>query len=130
MQLREFTDCGQPAQTALIADGTKTKPGQFPWHVAIYYIPSSHTLICSGTLIAANMVVSGESAVDLGTFLFSFNSGALSGFPLVVAAHCFYDEGKGKAKKNATEYLIVVGKVTRNFFITDSKVVQKTIEVK
>lgn len=58
-------DCGEPLHTALIADGVKAKSGQFPWHVAIYYVPQSLTLICSGTLISTNIVLSGELMTSL-----------------------------------------------------------------
>ena len=58
-------DCGKPAPTSLIGPGGEVaKLGAAPWHVAIFskkVANPSLQLICGGTLIAPNAVLSGKS---------------------------------------------------------------------
>lgn len=58
--------CGrrQISHTGLITGGQPTKPGDWPWHVAIYRLKTSSSeqkYICGGTLISKTRVVTGMS---------------------------------------------------------------------
>lgn len=60
-----FLACGQEnIQTkVLIVNGTKVEYGTAPWNVGIYYRKDDtkeYDIICGGTLISLNLVVSGK----------------------------------------------------------------------
>jgi len=58
-------DCGRLTYTKAepqILKGTKVKYGTAPWNVAIYET-QNNSLICGGTLISPNLVVSGKKLV-------------------------------------------------------------------
>ncbi|XP_045455000.1 chymotrypsin-like elastase family member 2A [Melitaea cinxia] len=54
------TNCGRRkvGHTELIVSGAPTKPGDFPWHAALYKLDrSTIKYICGGTLISKNVVL-------------------------------------------------------------------------
>ncbi|CAH0403307.1 unnamed protein product [Chilo suppressalis] len=51
--------------TELIVNGVPTKPGDWPWHAAIYRLENSKfNYICGGTLLSKIFVVTGTSACN------------------------------------------------------------------
>jgi len=49
----------------LIANGQNTSFGTAPWNVAIYILKEKiHDLICGGSIISSNLVVSGKIIVQ------------------------------------------------------------------
>jgi len=64
MCLNTVLDCGRqytPNQV-LILDGTEAKYGSAPWNVGVYRKSTRNifNMICGGSLIATNLVVSGK----------------------------------------------------------------------
>jgi len=58
-------DCGRPyiPNQVLILDGTEAKYGSAPWNVGVYRKSATRNnfnMICGGSLIATNLVVSGK----------------------------------------------------------------------
>ena len=110
--------CGKLSPEALVY-GTYTAVGQFPWHVAIYSVPRQYRLICGGTLIAPNVVLSGK------LYIRHTEEGFLRTDLLIVidlnitAAHCFYNESFEYASTKPADYAIVVGKLTRDYALID-----------
>ncbi|XP_060840495.1 uncharacterized protein LOC132921475 [Rhopalosiphum padi] len=83
----------------LIANGTKALFGSAPWNVGIYRLnkdTSNYDLICGGSIIAPNLVVS--------------------------AAHCFWYKGisSKKISINDGSYKVAVGKYDRDITIIDN----------
>ncbi|XP_016659042.1 uncharacterized protein LOC100166859 isoform X3 [Acyrthosiphon pisum] len=92
----------------LINNGTKALVGTAPWNVGIYRFDkkkSNHDLICGGSIISPNLVVS--------------------------AAHCFWNQGMLSNTISISDglYKIAVGKYDRNFSIIDNEFT-KIINVK
>lgn len=60
-----FIDCGRTPSSIvnLIVNGRKETRGEAPWNVAVYSSENSKVpdFICGGTLISAELVVSGNS---------------------------------------------------------------------
>ncbi|XP_060836504.1 uncharacterized protein LOC132919163 isoform X2 [Rhopalosiphum padi] len=87
----------------LIYNGRTTQVGTAPWNVAVYLFrkeSSMYDLICGGSLIAPNLVVS--------------------------AAHCFWQKGmiSNRISVNNGLYRIAVGKYYRNFTVIDNDFTQ------
>lgn len=64
-----FIDCGRTyiKSEALIANGEKAFVGTAPWNVGIYRLNSksaNHEMICGGSVIAPNLVISGKILVQ------------------------------------------------------------------
>lgn len=58
-------DCGRLKPKLLILNGTPTSSTSVPWNVAVYSRKNNYNdyeLICGGTLIAPNLVVSGNNS--------------------------------------------------------------------
>ena len=58
-----FIECGQPRESPqyLMLGAKPEERGSSPWHVAIYDISGKRpNLICGGTIIGAQMVISGQ----------------------------------------------------------------------
>lgn len=65
-----IADCGQVASSSvsLIADGYPEKRGGAPWNVAIYsteFNSETPRFICGGTLINAELVLSGKLILSI-----------------------------------------------------------------
>lgn len=55
--------CGrrQIQHTELITNGLSTKPGDWPWHAAVYWFEkNTQNYRCGGTLISKNVVITGK----------------------------------------------------------------------
>jgi hypothetical protein len=66
LHLNIILDCGKPyaSHQLLFDNGATTQVGTAPWNVGIYrFINESSTyfLICGGSIIAPNIVVSGKN---------------------------------------------------------------------
>lgn len=60
---RHQGECGRRrvTHTELIVNGAATKPGDWPWHVALYTIyRSTIKYICGGTLVSKTYVLTGQ----------------------------------------------------------------------
>ncbi|XP_026815140.1 modular serine protease-like isoform X2 [Rhopalosiphum maidis] len=87
----------------LIDNGKKAQIGTAPWNVAVYRFNkenSKYDLICGGSLIAPNLIVS--------------------------AAHCFWQNGmlSNRISINNGLYRIAVGKYYRNYTVIDNDFTQ------
>ncbi|CAI6367530.1 unnamed protein product [Macrosiphum euphorbiae] len=87
----------------LINNGEEALVGTAPWNVGIYKLNktnSNHNLICGGSIIAPNLVVS--------------------------AAHCFWQKGMLSKRISITDglYKIAVGKYSRDFSVIDNDFTQ------
>ncbi|XP_029345047.1 uncharacterized protein LOC100574854 isoform X3 [Acyrthosiphon pisum] len=98
-------DCGRVyiINQVLINNGKKALVGTAPWNVGIYQLNKKKTnydLICGGSIIAPNLVIS--------------------------AAHCFWKKAMLSKKISITDglYKIAVGKYDRNFTIIDNEFTQ------
>ncbi|XP_060837335.1 modular serine protease-like [Rhopalosiphum padi] len=97
--------CGRPYANPqpLIENGKTAYFGSAPWNVGIYQLNkknSNYDLICGGSIIAPNLVVS--------------------------AAHCFWQKGmlSNRISVNDGLYKIAVGKFNRNFNVIDNQFTQ------
>ncbi|CAH2101415.1 unnamed protein product [Euphydryas editha] len=82
-------ECGTatPQGMALVTDGRNAERGELPWHAGIYTKTSNpYQLICGGSLITTNIVIS--------------------------AAHCFW---KGSGLSPSSDYAVAVGKIYRSW---------------
>ncbi|XP_065210327.1 transmembrane protease serine 9-like [Planococcus citri] len=97
-------DCGRPFTNfmTLIAYGEEEKYGDSPWNVAIYNVKRDYYLICGGTIVSPNLILS--------------------------AAQCFYDKYT-KTISDARDYEVVVSKVTRDYYTKDNEN-QKSYKIK
>ncbi|XP_016655958.1 modular serine protease isoform X2 [Acyrthosiphon pisum] len=87
----------------LIGNGEKALVGTAPWNVGIYQLKQknyNYDLICGGSIIAPNLVIT--------------------------AAHCFWQKGmlSSNISINDSLYKIAVGKYDRNFTIIDNDFTQ------
>ncbi|XP_065206833.1 modular serine protease-like [Planococcus citri] len=95
--------CGQQYSNPqlAIANGTKERYSDSPWHVAIF---NQHKiLICGGTIITPYLILS--------------------------AAHCFVDQQNYSEPLSADNYEVVVSKVTNNYSAVDNPF-QKNYKIK
>ncbi|XP_060870478.1 modular serine protease-like isoform X1 [Metopolophium dirhodum] len=95
--------CGRPytPNQVLILDGTEAKYGSAPWNVGVYRksTRNSFNMICGGSLIATNLVVS--------------------------AAHCFWQEKlTSRILLNDGTYKVGVGKYNSDITIKDNEFTQ------
>ncbi|XP_060871702.1 uncharacterized protein LOC132945906 isoform X2 [Metopolophium dirhodum] len=95
-------NCGKMynINNGMINDGETALNGMAPWNVGVYRFnirKSNYDLICGGSIISPNLVVS--------------------------AAHCFWKKGisSNKISVNDGLYKIAVGKYSRNFTIIDNE---------
>ncbi|XP_065208511.1 uncharacterized protein LOC135837231 [Planococcus citri] len=80
-----------PSTSAVDAKSTDYKES-FPWHVAIYDKTKNYDLVCSGSILTDNTIIT--------------------------AAHCFYDSND--KKRNISDFVVAVAKLSRDFKIKDT----------
>lgn len=123
--LNDHVVCGQEniQNKVLIVNGTKAKYGTAPWNVGIYYRKDDTKeffIICGGSLISLNLVVSGKYSV-YGIIILMKDY-----IRLFLAAHCFSD---GEVREIPItilyhQYKIAAGKYKRDFNVIDNEFTQ------
>jgi len=117
-------DCGRPytPNQALILEGVEAVYGSAPWNVGVYRKnnKNSFDLICGGSLIAQNLVVSGM--LYAGSIIWYVQNHKQIFF---LAAHCFWQERLiDRILINDGTYKIAVGKYKSDIAIKDNAFTQ------
>ena len=62
IKCEEFCNFNQTKYKYYISNGAATKPGEWPWHVALYHrIDSKPVYQCGGTILSKDFVLTGLS---------------------------------------------------------------------
>ena len=102
LTLKNVLQCGQRVVVSgLIVGGNETKPGEWPWLVALTLNPS-HSFFCGGTLISEKHVLSGELNEHFVALKNKF-------YYFLSAAHCFKQK-RSSQLLDSHNVTVVVGK--------------------
>jgi hypothetical protein len=104
----------------LLANGKKAHVGTVPWTVGIYRLngnTSRYDLICGGSLIAPNLVVSGKNCtmyLKMSKYLLNI---------IFIVAHCFWYKGilSKQISIKDNSYKVAIGKYDKNFTVIENE---------
>lgn len=109
----------------MIKGGIKAKHGTAPWNVGLYMRNenSTYDLICGGTLISENLVVSGKTII---LYFYYFMIRIKKYIYILLAAHCFRDifDDTNYVISNNGLYKISIGKYERDIEKMDNAFTQ------
>lgn len=133
MYLIIVIDCGRlfTPNKVLILNGAEAQYGTAPWNVGIYSLNHNNAfdMICGGTLIAPNLVVSGKNThvhihIRIIHYICEYIYRRVKN-KFFLAAHCFWQEGlENRILINDGQYKIAVGKYKRDFSVIDNEFTQ------
>jgi len=106
-----------------IANGQIAPQGSVPWNAGIYRLSESdsdYELICGGSIISSNLVISGK------IFVKRICERIINKIRIIIAGRCFWDrsESSDRIIKDDGKYKIAVGKYDRNISIIDNAYTQ------